>query len=578
MSKKIQTVFLYQIFNMKNKYLFKQFSLALLLLSSVTSFAQKNTQSVKKVDVPFEWNGANVYFLVTDRFNNGEPGNDVMEYRDQPTAVSRGFLGGDIKGIIKKIKEGYFTNLGINALWFTPVFEQSKGMVDEGTGNTYAYHGYWPRDWTAIDPNFGTHADLKELVEAAHNAKIRVLFDVVMNHIGPTTELDAPWPTEWVRTEPTCQYTNYENTTSCTLVKNLPDVRTDSNENVELPPFLVEKWKNEGRYEQELAELDSFFARTGYPKAPKYYIIKWLTDYIKKYGVDGFRFDTVKHLEEEVFNHVKKEGLYSLDFWKDQNPDKVLDSNPFFLLAETYGYGISAKRNYDFGDKVVDYFANGFDSQINFQFSHNSKDYNYEQLFFLYDSLLQSDEMKGLGVLNYLASHDDPNCFDVKREKPFEAANKLLLAPGAAQVYYGDETSRPLEVAGASGDANLRAFMNWNDLAKNKDINGVKVNDILTHWQKLGRFRKNHLAVGLGKHQMITSAPYVFSRVYEKNGFKDVVIIGLDLAIGKKELSVNGLFKDGTFLKDAYSGKPVVVKKGKAIIDSEFTTVLLEVK
>lgn len=302
---------------MKNKYLFKQFSLALLLLSSVTSFAQKNTQSVKKVDVPFEWNGANVYFLVTDRFNNGDTGNDVMDYRNQPTAVARGFMGGDIKGIIKKIKEGYFTNLGINALWFTPVFEQSKGMVDEGTGNTHAYHGYWPRDWTAIDPNFGTHADLKELVEAAHNAKIRVLFDVVLNHIGPTTELDAPWPTEWVRTEPTCQYTNYENTTSCTLVKNLPDVRTDSNENVELPPFLVEKWKNEGRYEQELAELDSFFARTGYPKAPKYYIIKWLTDYVKKYGVDGFRFDTVKHFEEEVFNHVKKEGLYSLDFWKD---------------------------------------------------------------------------------------------------------------------------------------------------------------------------------------------------------------------------------------------------------------------
>lgn len=561
----------------KNKFL-NQLGLSVLMLSSIMSYAQKSTSTVKKADVPFEWNGANVYFLVTDRFNNGDTGNDVMDYRNQPTAVARGFMGGDIKGIIKKIKEGYFTNLGINALWFTPVFEQSKGMVDEGTGNTHAYHGYWPRDWTAIDPNFGTHADLKELVEAAHNAKIRVLFDVVMNHIGPTTELDAPWPTEWARTEPTCQYTNYENTTSCTLVKNLPDVRTDSNENVELPPFLVEKWKNEGRYEQELAELDSFFARTGYPKAPKYYIIKWLTDYIKKYGVDGFRFDTVKHLEEEVFNHVKKEGLYSLDFWKDQNPDKVLDSNPFFLLAETYGYGISAKRNYDFGDKVVDYFANGFDSQINFQFSHNSKDYNYEQLFFLYDSLLQSDEMKGLGVLNYLASHDDSNCFDKTRVKPFEAANKLLLAPGAAQVYYGDETSRPLEIAGATGDAHLRAFMNWNDLAKNKEISGFKVNDILTHWQKLGRFRKNHLSVGLGKHQMIASTPYVFSRVYEKNGFKDVVIIGLDLPAGKKELPVNGLFKDGTFLKDAYSGKPVVVKKGKAIIDSEFTTVLLEVK
>ena len=69
-------------------------------------------------------------------------------------------------------------------------------------------------------------------------------------------------------------------TITCTLVENLPDVKTESNETVALPPFLVEKWKKEGRYEQEIAELDAFFTKTGYPRAPKYYIMKWLSDYI----------------------------------------------------------------------------------------------------------------------------------------------------------------------------------------------------------------------------------------------------------------------------------------------------------
>jgi alpha-amylase len=68
----------------------------------------------------------------------------------------RGFEGGDLRGITDKINEGYFSDLGINAIWFTPIVEQVHGFVDEGTGKTYGYHGYWAKDWTAIDPNFGT--------------------------------------------------------------------------------------------------------------------------------------------------------------------------------------------------------------------------------------------------------------------------------------------------------------------------------------------------------------------------------------------------------------------------------------
>ncbi len=559
---------------------FKNVLLVVFILSSSIVFSQKEkqTKTISVSKVPFVWEAANVYFLVTDRFNNGDNYNDFTTFRTEETALLRGFMGGDIQGITKKIREGYFANMGINVLWFTPIFEQTKGMVDEGTGNTYAFHGYWPRDWTTTDPNFGTESELRELVDAAHQSGIRILFDVVLNHIGPTTELDAPWPAEWVRTDPTCQYTNYENTTSCTLVKNLPDVKTDSNENVALPKFLVDKWKKEGRYDKEIRELDEFFERTKYPRAPRYYVIKWLTDYVKELGIDGFRFDTVKHLEESVFNDVKTESLYSLDFWKTQNPDKVLDDNKFFLLGEVYGYGLSAKRQYDFSDKKVDYFSNGFNSLINFQFSYNAKENDYEKLFSMYNDILQSEEMKGNSVLNYISSHDDPNCFDKERVKPYESANKLLLCPGSSQVYYGDESLRPLAVEGAKGDAKLRSFMNWNDITNNTKINGFNTKDIQLYWQKLGRFRINHPAIGVGVHEMITASPYVFSRIYKKDSIDDRVVVGINLPKGKKEIAVGTVFENGKVLKDTYSGKIVTVKNSKVIIDTDTQTVLLELK
>ena len=131
------------------------------------STAKDSTQIVQK-KVPFVWQGANIYFLLTDRFNNGNPENDLNFDRTNETAPLRGFMGGDIQGITEKIEEGYFSKLGVNAIWFTPVVEQIHGDTDEGTGNTYAYHGYWAKDWTALDPNFGTKKDLENLVKTAH--------------------------------------------------------------------------------------------------------------------------------------------------------------------------------------------------------------------------------------------------------------------------------------------------------------------------------------------------------------------------------------------------------------------------
>jgi alpha-amylase len=186
-------------------------------------------------------------------------------------------MGGDMAGITQKIKEGYFDDLGVNAIWFSPVLEQIHDSTDEGTGNTYAFHGYWTKDWTQFDPNFGTEEDFKALIDTAHEHGIRILMDVVMNHTGPVTEKDPVWDETWVRTGPGCTYRDQDSAVSCTLVANLPDILTNSEENVSLPTPLVAKWKAEGRYDEEMKELDAFFKETGLVRSPKNYIIKWLT-------------------------------------------------------------------------------------------------------------------------------------------------------------------------------------------------------------------------------------------------------------------------------------------------------------
>ena len=548
------------------------FLVAFFVFSCTNSKKSELVSAEPSKENPFIWEGANLYFLLTDRFNNGDTSNDLNFDRTDKTAILRGFKGGDIKGITQKIKGDYFTDLGINAIWMTPLVEQIHGSTDEGTGVTYGFHGYWTKDWTALDPNFGTREDLKELVESAHNKGIRIIMDAVINHTGPVTAIDAVWPAEWVRTSPKCTYESYETAISCTLVENLPDVLTESNEEVELPDYLVEKWKSEGRYEQEVKELDAFFERTGYPRAPRFYIIKWLTDYIKEYGIDGYRADTVRHIEESVWLEFKAECEYSFNLWKKNNPENVLDDNSFYLVGEVYGYEIIKNgTEFDFGDKKVDYYANGFNSMINFEFKGSANE-NYEEIFSRYSNALHGD-LKGKEILNYVSSHDDSYPFDMKREKPFESATKLLLSPGTSQVYYGDEVARTLIVEGTNGDATLRSMMDWNFIS-----NDERSNTILEHWQKLGKFRRDHPAIGAGVHQMISDSPYVFSRILQRDNISDAVIIGLDLPKGKNTIDVSSVFADGEVLYDAYSDTEVVVKGGKVNIDSIFDIVLLETR
>ena len=514
------------------------------------------------------WKNAIVYFLLTDRFNNGNKENDLSFGRKNDGALLRSFEGGDLKGITLKLKDGYFQKLGVNALWMTPVIEQIRGHTDEGTGKTWAYHGYWARDWTNLDPNFGTEEEFAEMVNLAHSQGIRVLMDVVMNHTGPVTETDPVWPEDWVRTEPPCNFKNYQGTVECTLVENLPDIRTESNSAVELPPFLVEKWRVEGRLQEEIESLNHFFDRTGYPRAPRFYIIKWFRDWVRKHGLDGFRIDTAKHTEAEIWDELEKECSEALREWKKANPEKAIDDEKFYMVGEVYNFFIEGSRDFDYGDQKVDFYANGFESLINFSFKGDANN-NYETIFSKYDKALNEGDFDGVSVLNYVSSHDDGSPFDNERSRSFEAGTKLLLCPGGVQIYYGDETARSLIIEGTQGDATLRSFMNWEDLE-----NDERTQQLLTHWRKLGRFRHEHLAVGAGRHQMLQQEPYLFKRTLEGSE-NDKVLAGLDMQPGNKTIPVFDLFANGSEVEDYYSGQKSKVLGGKVSISSPFGIVLL---
>jgi len=524
---------------------------------------------------PFVWENATVYFLLTDRFNNANPANDLAYGRKADGAVLRGYMGGDLAGVTAKIKEGYFTNLGVDAIWITPPVEQNHASTDEGTGTSYGFHGYWAKDFTSVDANLGTEADVRELVDTAHAHGIRVLLDVVMNHTGPVTASDPAWPKQWVRLDPVCAFKDTKTTVDCALVKNLPDVRTDSSANVKLPPSLVAKWKKEGRYEREAGELDAFFKRTGYPRAPRYYLMKWHADWVRKFGFDGFRGDTVKHTEPEVWKDLKKVASEAYEDWKRANPSKRLGDDKFFMTAEVYNYSIHHGHKFDMGGgQTVDFFANGFDSLINFNLAADAKG-GYEQLFSSYSKALHGP-LKGHSVLNYMSSHDDGNPFDPLRTRAFESATKLMLTPGAVQLYYGDETARLLKIEGAVGDATLRSFMNWDDLAKNAQRDGYRVGDLHYHWSRLGQFRKAHPAVGAGVHTQLQTSPYTFSRVLERGAIRDRVVVALDLPKDKPTpVTVAGVFSDGQTVRDYYSGKTAIVADGKVQFDTGNAIVLI---
>ncbi|PTB91434.1 hypothetical protein C9994_15550 [Marivirga lumbricoides] len=269
------------------------------------------------------------------------------------------------------------------------------------------------------------------------------------------------------------------------------------------------------------------------------------------------------------------EALKALEDWKNEHSEEKLDDLPFYMVGEVYNYSIHNGLNYTYdGDTAINFFEEGFKSMINFSLKWEVVQKPLDEVYSNYSKILNEGELKEKSVLNYLSSHDDGQPFDANRDNVFNTANYLLLAPGAAQIYYGDETARKLN-AQANGDATLRSFMNWDELENNIDRKDYRIQEIQKHWQKLGQFRNNHPAIGAGVHQKLNDMPYTFARTYSDSSYTDKVVVVMDS--GSNSIDVKNIFSEGEEIRNFYTGETAVVKHQALTFKKAGRIMLLEV-
>ena len=559
-------------------------------------------------DDGFTWDNANVYFLLTDRFKNGNTANDHSYGRtlDKDGKPLEGwdtnpgtFHGGDFAGVTQSIEEGYFDNLGVNAIWISAPYEQTHGYCDSGKGFAhYSYHGYYVLYYNENDANFGTKEEFKTLVDTAHEHGIRVIMDIVMNHTGYNTVADMEqfgfgtlldgaldfkykltdvgevndhidyktseedwgkwWSNDWIRSG-LPGYTEGAGGDLTMSLSGLPDFRTEQTKNVTIPPILKTKWTQEGTYDQKLAKYGESNTVTGY-------LSTWLSEWVREYGVDGFRCDTAKHVDKASWNQLKQACVSALREWRSNNKGKAGADwkEDFWMTGEHWDHGVGYDTYYSEG---------GFDSMINFAVTGGGALASGSVANTYQGYADQINTKEGFNVLSFMSSHDETLTRGDENTMLYNAAAFLLL-PGGVQIFYGDETNRPLypgvafDGYGGSGHA-LRSDMNWNNMDKT----------LLAQWQKVGQFRNKHVSIGAGANVKLSATSGVaFGRTYDKNGVTDqaAAVIGCNKN-SSVTVDVSTLWEDGSYVINTYDNSSSVVTDGKVTFNSGANgTILME--
>ena len=216
------------------------------VLAAIVVFVASLLPAGHAAAAPLDWRDEAIYMVMTDRFKNGDPGNDLDSAPGRPDW----WQGGDFQGVIDELD--YIKGLGMTAIWITPFAEQTKG----------GYHGYWTLDDHKVDPHLGTVDKLVELVQAAHARGLKVIFDVVLNHVGYGHPwLNDPHYAGYFHPECPINFADQKSVENCWLA-GLPDLNT---ENPAVRTELMETW--------------------GY--------------WVGKTGVDGLRIDAARHLSKD---------------------------------------------------------------------------------------------------------------------------------------------------------------------------------------------------------------------------------------------------------------------------------------
>lgn len=462
------------------------------------------TDRVKKNENDFDWDEAVVYFMMTDRFFDGNESNNTASgtdtYGDNPGL----YHGGDFAGVTAKLD--YLQDLGVNTIWLTPIVKNIAGVTvtDEGSEDVpynAAYHGYWASDFTKLNPTMGTTEEFKTMISEAHKRGMRIMVDIVVNHAGYGTEST-------------------------------------------FADMLRDKSVSEGDIKSWQSGLPDFATEKAEVRAK---LVEWQTSWMKDYGVDYFRVDTVKHVDSTTWAALK---------------NSTTEVNPSFkMIGEYYGAGyasngstlgsgqMDADLDFDFNDQATSFVSGNISSVEKFLSARNSA--------------LNNAYMTG----QFLSSHDEDGfkaslmngkkyTEDKATSAALVAATLQLTAKGIPVIYYGEEV-------GLSGLNNYPYQTNRYDMDFSK---ATKDNVTYQHYKNLLSIRNAYTDVfARGSRTVVASSDEEGYDVVSRSYGGTTLYVGMNIKDTAKEVKVPVSLAAGTEVKDLYSGATYTVGSDKTV-------------
>ena len=462
------------------------------------------TDRVKKNENDFDWDEAVVYFMMTDRFFDGNESNNTASgtdtYGDNPGL----YHGGDFAGVTAKLD--YLQDLGVNTIWLTPIVKNIAGVTvtDEGSEDVpynAAYHGYWASDFTKLNPTMGTTEEFKTMISEAHKRGMRIMVDIVVNHAGYGTEST-------------------------------------------FADMLRDKSVSEGDIKSWQSGLPDFATENADVRAK---LVEWQTSWMRNYGVDYFRVDTVKHVDSTTWAALK---------------NSTTEVNPSFkMIGEYYGAGyasngstlgsgqMDADLDFDFNDQATSFVSGNISSVEKFLSARNSA--------------LNNAYMTG----QFLSSHDEDGfkaslmngkqyTEDEATSAALVAATLQLTAKGIPVIYYGEEV-------GLSGLNNYPYQTNRYDMDFSK---ATKDNVTYQHYKNLLSIRNAYTDVfARGSRTVVASSDEECYDVVSRSYGGTTLYVGMNIKDTAKEVKVPVSLAAGTEVKDLYSGATYTVGSDKTV-------------
>lgn len=462
------------------------------------------TDRVKKNENDFDWDEAVVYFMMTDRFFDGNESNNTASGADTYGANPGLYHGGDFAGVTAKLD--YLQDLGVNTIWLTPIVKNIAGVTvtDEGKEDVpynAAYHGYWASDFTKLNPTMGTTEEFKTMISEAHKRGMRIMVDIVVNHAGYGTEST-------------------------------------------FADMLRDKSVSEGDIKSWQSGLPDFATEKADVRAK---LVEWQTSWMKDYGVDYFRVDTVKHVDSTTWAALK---------------NSTTEVNPSFkMIGEYYGAGyasngstlgsgqMDADLDFDFNDQATSFVSGNISSVEKFLSARNSA--------------LNNAYMTG----QFLSSHDEDGfkaslingkgyTEDEATSAALVAATLQLTAKGIPVIYYGEEV-------GLSGLNNYPYQTNRYDMDFSK---ATKDNVTYQHYKNLLSIRNAYTDVfARGSRTVVASSDEECYDVVSRSYGGTTLYVGMNIKDTAKEVKVPVSLAAGTEVKDLYSGATYTVGSDKTV-------------